>query len=229
MHKGMTRAELLALGAAAMVPVATTTVASAAAPSAFHFDEARFNDILARPARHRQCCASAKVAGGSVLDSMVSTMYAYEVTLGEGPGTVHEVAVLYHPAGVILGLNDALWNEMVLPALARLSSYFRTDLTLHGAPKAGGGNPYLHRDRSAALLDDTAIETLVSRGCHFFVCNNALLGLADSLATALGERSEVVYARLLGGLVPGAMAVPAGVMAINACQEAHFTYLQATL
>jgi hypothetical protein len=29
----------------------------------------------------------------------------------------------------------------------------------------------------------------------------------------------------MAGIVPGALVVPAGVMAINACQEAKFTYI----
>lgn len=218
----LTRAQLLALGTGALLATASTGVA--ASSTAFQFDQARFADILGRPARHRQCCASTKAEWG-VLDAMLSTMYAYEVDLREGPGTVHEVAVLYHQAGIVLALDDGVWNDLLLPALPHLSSYVRD--ALNGLSTKG--NPFLHRRAGTPATDDPTIEALVSRGCHFFVCNNAMLGLSDSLATALHETSDRIHERLLDGLVPGAMAVPAGVMAINACQEAHFTYLQATL
>jgi intracellular sulfur oxidation DsrE/DsrF family protein len=33
----------------------------------------------------------------------------------------------------------------------------------------------------------------------------------------------------MAGIVPGALVVPAGVMAINACQEAKFTYIQSSV
>lgn len=224
----LSRKELLVAGAGvAMTPLAAGCARPArGAVAPFAFDRTRFDAILAKPARHRQCCGATKVEGGAVLHAMVATMYAYEFDLAEGPGTVHEVAVLYQPAGIILGLNDAMWDSMVLPALPRLSDYFKSDLSLHRPRGAHRGNPYLHRQRSTALQDDVSIEALVARGANFFVCNNALLGLADTLATTLHEESHRVYTRLIANLVPGAMAVPAGVMAINACQEAHFTYLQ---
>ncbi len=227
----MTRKELLEASASAVLLSSVAAAAPCAASEIprFVFDRARFDEILAKPAKHRQCCASAKTAGGAVLDAMLATLYAYEYDLGEGAGTVHEVAVIYHPTGVMLGLNDLIWNDLLIPALPHLSAHFREDLTSSGAPAAGKGNPFLHRARGTALEDDPSIEALVSRGSHLFVCNNALLGLADALATALHASGDTLHQRLLANLVPGAMAVPAGVMAINACQEARFTYLQATL
>lgn len=219
----MKRRDLLALGAtAAALPACGTRMV--AASTAFAFDAARFAGILARPARHRQCCASTKPAS-VLLDTMVATMYSYEYDMHEGPGTVHEVAVLYHPTAVTMALNDDVWNSELLPALSRLSPYYRDAL----GGLSSRGNPFRARHRGTALEDDASIEALVSRGCHFFVCNNALAGLADSLATALRTNGDRMHERLLGNLVQGAMAVPSGVMAINACQEARFTYLQVTL
>ena len=220
----MKRRELFALGAAAAVLPACKARAVAAASAGFHFDADRFASILATPARHRQCCASTKPAS-VLLDTMVATMYAYEYDLNEGAGTVHEVAVLYHPAAVTMALDDVAWNALLLPALPRLSSYYHTaldGLSTHG-------NPFFHAHHGIAVEDDASIEALVSRGCHFFACNNALYGLADSLGTALGQNGDRIHEKLLDSLVPGAMAVPSGVMAINACQEAHFTYLQVAL
>lgn len=220
----MKRKELLALGAVAVLPMTETTARAASPPSAFHFDQDRFDEILAKPARHQQCCASTKPAS-VLLDTMVATMYAYEFDLHEGPGTVHEVGVVYHPAAVTLALNDEIWNALLLPALPRLTPYYRSALS----GVSSHGNPFLHRHPGTALEDDVSIEALVSRGAHFFACNNALYGLADSLASALGSDGARMHARLLANLVPGAMAVPSGVMAINACQEAHFTYVQVAL
>ena len=234
----ISRKQLLVAGAgAALLPATSLAAATNAAPprASFVFDEARFNAILAKPARHRQCCASARIADGAVFDAMTSTMYAYEFDLGEGPGTVNEVAVFYHQSGALLGLGDATWRELVIPALPHFDAYLRSEVAGPPHPlagmrgKASTGNPYLHREAHTRLEDDMSIEALASRGCHFFVCNNALLGLSDVLAAAFHERSDVIHRRLLADLVPNAMAVPAGVMAINACQEAHFTYLQAAL
>lgn len=95
--------------------------------------------------------------------------------------------------------------------------------------KAGSGNPYLHTARSRSPEYDASIEALVLRRASFFICNNAVLGMANDIATALGKHPADVYKQLVASTVPGSLLVPAGVMAINACQEAHFTYIQATL
>jgi hypothetical protein len=41
--------------------------------------------------------------------------------------------------------------------------------------------------------------------------------------------AQDVHRRLMSSIVPSALVVPAGVMAINACQEAKFTYIQSSL
>jgi intracellular sulfur oxidation DsrE/DsrF family protein len=233
----LTRKELLATGAAALVPAACAKPPDkdGTLPGGFAFDQGAFQRILAIPVRHRQCVASARIASGLALYSMVNTMYAYEYDLHEGPGSVHCVGVFYHVEGAVLGLNDRVWNELLFPAYPHLSSTMQSNLrdTNDAPPAANHGNPWLHRHPGLALEDDPSIEALVLRGCHFFVCDKALQELAKTLAQALvhtaGTGKSPIYHQLLGGVVPGAMVVPAGVMAINACQEAHFTYLQAAL
>ncbi len=229
----LSRKQLLAAGVGiALVPAVTACAvvpyARAAGNPAFRFDENRFNAILARPARHRQAFASTKIAKGTVLDEMVASMYAYEITLGQGAGTLHAVAVFYHGSAIALALGDAVWNELLIPALPHMPATWRADFNDAGAA-AGRGNPFLRRSRTLAPQDDASLEALASRGCHFFVCNNALSGTADLVARWLHRTEADVYQTFLRGLVPGVMAVPAGVMAVNACQEAHFTYLQTTL
>jgi intracellular sulfur oxidation DsrE/DsrF family protein len=226
----LSRKELLVASAAALLPAAWApgTVSAESANASFVFDEARFAQVLSIPARHKQCVAATKIAGGAALDAMLATLYAYEFDLHEGPGTAHEVAVFYHPEGIMLGFGDAAWNEFLIPALPYLRAHVFRELHVKAAVP-GKGNPYLHRDKTAALADDSSIEALASRGCHFFICNNALNGLADTLGAALHKPANAIYVRLRDDLVPNGMLVPAGVMAIDACQQAQFTYLQAAL
>lgn len=54
-----------------------------------------------------------------------------------------------------------------------------------------------------------------------------LASLAAATARALKEPYDKVHAAMLKGIVHGALAVAAGVMAINAAQEARFTYIAA--
>ena len=190
--------------------------AAAAAPKAkpsFVFDRARFEAILAKPARHRQCFGAKKIDGGSVLEAMENSMNAYDDFLGEGAGSMHAVAVLYHGPAIALALSSTVWNEILFPSLKAMPAEIRKEFE---GVRAGGGNPYLAKD---------SLPHALARGSSFFVCHNAIEGFASMAADALKESQRKVHAAIMAGIVPGALAVPAGVMAINACQEARFTYI----
>jgi intracellular sulfur oxidation DsrE/DsrF family protein len=181
----------------------------------FDFDEARFNQILAKPAKHKQCFGVTKVEDGVVLMSMANTINAYEQYLHEAPGSVHTLAVLYHGAAIALAMNDSVWNTVLLPALKSAPPSIKTQFA--GA-KAGKGNPYA-KDFAG----------VVARGSSFFVCHNAIAGFAGLAADALKEPPKKVHDAIMAGILPGALVVPAGVMAINAAQEAKFTYIQSSV
>lgn len=202
----------------------TPSLARAAEPPAatgsadeltFAFDRAKFRQILEQPAKHKQCFGSTKIEKGTVLDGMQNSMNAYERYLNEGPHALQAVAVLYHGAAIAMAMTDGIWNGMLAPVVKDAPPEIRSDL---GEVAARAGNPY--KDRVAEL---------VRRGASFFVCHNAIAGFAGLLAGALKRPAEQIHAELMNGLLPGALAVPAGVMAINACQEAKFTYIQSTL
>jgi intracellular sulfur oxidation DsrE/DsrF family protein len=190
----------------------------------FTFDRAAFNATLGKRARHKQCFGATRISNGTLLEEMLNSISAYAVDLNEGPGSLHAVGVLYHGASIFMAMNDDLWNKIVIPGLPGLSEEIRADI---GAVTPGKGNPYLHAAPSDTA--DASVEQLVRMGSSFFVCNNALMGFAQLFAGALKERSDSIQAEMLAAVVPGALVVPAGVMAINACQEAKFTYLQASL
>lgn len=199
-------------------------VAGAASPPAkpaktpelrFDFDRARFDQMLARPAKHKQCFGATKIDGGNVMDGMANTMNAYEQYLGEAPGSVHTVAVLYHGAAIALAMSDGVWNDLLLPSLKSVPPKLKAEF---GEAKPGKGNPYAKQ-----------LAGMVARGSSFFVCHNAIAGFAGLAADALKQPAQKVHDAIMAGIVPGALVVPAGVMAVNACQEAKFTYIQASL
>lgn len=201
---------------------AATPALALAGPAPYTFDRAGFAARLAREAKHRQCFGVTKLAGGTALENMYNSIYAYEISLGEGNGALHAAAVLYHGTSIAMAFDHATWNALIWPSKLLTES----DL--------GKGNwRATHRDNpfyGTAGRDESSIQGLAKRhGASFFVCNNAVTGMASEIAGALKMQDETVYARLIGGVVPEAMVVPAGVMAINACQEAKFTYIQSTL
>lgn len=220
----------LAPGAAQAAPPAPTRTKSKPSPLTFEFDQARFNEILAKPAKHKQCFGATQIRGGDVLFGMHNSIQAYQTYLKEGPGTMQAVAVLYHGSAIALALSNTLWNEYLTP-LFRDKAFIE-----HSSPDErreiakltlGRGNPFL-RSASAAP-DDVSVERLVSMGASFFVCHNAIVGFSGLVADVVKQSQEKVHAAVMAGIVPGALVAPAGVMAINACQEAKFTYIQSSL
>ncbi len=214
----------LAPAVASATPAAVVTVAAGPEIPKFAFDRAGFDAIVARVAQHRHSFASTKLEDGDVLNAMTNVMNAYEESLGEKPVSITAAAILYHGSALALGFNDWVWNEMFAPALPKMPASIKADIATF---KKGDGNQWLHRPKTGE--NDASIETLVMRGSYFLLCNNATTGFAHMLARALDITPAAAYIKLTTNLVPHALLVPAGVWAIHALQEAHFTYQQATL
>lgn len=220
---------LLAGAFASFVPGSAIAAAASPAPvkadekiPKLAFDKAAFDAILASDAQHRQCFGATKL-NSDPLQQMCNSMNAYDDFYGE---RLHAVAVFYHGPAIALACNDELWNELFVPAIP---FFQKQGVEISLKPKPGGGNPYLHPNKGASKSEDYSIETLVRRGSHFLVCNNAVTGFAYGAAEFLKISPRAAYAKITGGLVKGASLVPAGVMAIDAAQAAKFTYLQSSL
>ncbi|HZT11776.1 MAG TPA: hypothetical protein VFA29_03185 [Candidatus Baltobacteraceae bacterium] len=179
----------------------------------FDFDRGAFNAILRKPAKHRQCFGCTKLDGGDVINAMANSSIAYDDDLREGRQSIHTVAVLYHGSSIWLALNSGVWNQYLDPYLAQNADVAREI----PEAKKHAGNPYLTPRKLLGAVN--------VRGASFFVCHNALAGLSQAIAKAVNAPADEVHRTLMTSLVPGALVVPAGVMAINACQEAGFTYI----
>jgi intracellular sulfur oxidation DsrE/DsrF family protein len=156
---------------------------------------------------------------------MRNSLNGYQFGWGEGPRTLHAVAV-FNGLGVAQGVGDAGWTEYRLrDVLAHAGN------TLAVGPS---GNPWLHAPAGLApdelaqaspFNQDVSIETLMHRGCEFFVCDTALIGLSQAIVNAgVAAEANAVHADLRGLLAPGATLVPAGVTAMDALQEEHFSF-----
>jgi hypothetical protein len=191
------------------------------------FDLVRFDATLKTDARHRHLFASTKLDGGEALGAMRGTLNAYE-DVGVSLRDVRPVAVFYHGASVLLGFDDAMWDEYFAPlhaAPGKLGRFAADFDTVYAAKKRG--NPRLHKTGGH---DDTSIEALVADAdARFFVCDNATRGFARFIASQLRKKPAAVYAALATHLVPSAALIPAGVWAVHAIQERGYTLLQATL
>ena len=203
------------IAASSIAPLAMgAQVASASTPAAstFVFDEARYEAILATPAAHKMCFGSTYTGGGEVLFLMNNLLNAYDDHSNQ-PHSTHTIAVLYHGASFTMALDDSL-----APYVKKGGSE---------AAQLWGDvshNPYLSDPDATATID-----SLAARGANFLVCRNALTENAQDFAKTMGWHPADVYRKAVAALVPSALIVPAGVMAICDAQQAGYAYLQATL
>lgn len=170
------------------------------------FDRAAFESRVQEPYRHRQAFAASQVADGAVLGFMFNSLNAYEAGFGEGPGTLHAAAVLYH-TGVALALDDAAWRSWRIGEVIRQTGD-------RVAAAVDDGNPFVRGPAGWTFAE------LGRRGASFFVCRNALGDLARRTGTSIDD--------LAAHLLPDMLIVPAGVATINALQEERFTLFVAT-
>jgi intracellular sulfur oxidation DsrE/DsrF family protein len=207
----MTTRRTFIAATAALAAIDTSANATRAA-SGSPYDLAALDARLGRPSRHRQVFAAARTAEGIALGYMRHALDAYESGAGEGPGTLHVAAVFYGRA-VVLGLNDRAWRTY------RLCEALRKR-----------GDPLSLDTEGHPFADE--MKALTTRGATFLVCDNALADWATYLTAALGTSPltpDEVRADLRASLFPGALLIPAGMLGLNAAQEAHFTYVQASL
>jgi hypothetical protein len=69
------------------------------------------------------------------------------------------------------------------------------------------------------------IQSVVSRGTRFAVCDMATHFIAGRIAAAAGGTADAVYKELSSNLIPSARFVAAGVVAVNRAQERGYTLL----
>jgi intracellular sulfur oxidation DsrE/DsrF family protein len=169
------------------------------------FDRAAFEALAQQPYPHRQVFAARGTDADSVVEEMKNSLDAYEEDFGGGRGTLH-VAAVFYGAAAPFALDDAIWSRYGLAPRVNVK---------------GKSNPFIG-----------SIRALMQRRASFFVCNKALTGLSISIANvvpaAQGSIDEVL-GTLQAHVVAGVTIVPSGVAALNALQEAKFTYVQASL
>ncbi|HKU68546.1 MAG TPA: DsrE family protein [Candidatus Baltobacteraceae bacterium] len=141
-------------------------------------------------------------AHGTDMTSLFEEMNA---ALDAYAGALDTLAVLYG-AATPAAVAGAVWRTYRLGA--------RLNVDAHE-------NPFAAR-----------IVKLQARGAKFVVCGNSLRGLAIAIANGVLEVQEPVDSvldRMRANLVRGVETVPAGVAALNAAQEAGYTYLPVSL
>lgn len=186
---------------------------------------AGFDGASSSTAAHKHLFAATKFDSGFVLTAMRNTLEAYR-DLGTPSSHVFCVGVLYHHDVIAIAFNDEMWEKYEIPYGRKYPKSSPAGIDFASIYDGGTrGNPLLHADASQG----SSVEALVVKGSRFFVCNNALRNYASSVATELEENPVEIYDDLTRNLVRGATIVPAGVWAVHALQERHFTLLQTSV
>jgi hypothetical protein len=210
-------------------PIVAQAQAAPVAPNAagtvpYHFERAAFMAVIDRPFPHRQLVVPATWEAATVAMSHVKNSlaaYADPNGFAGGPNSLHCATVLYMGYSIHLALNDAMWAKYPIGLMSD-EEMRPADLT--------------YRSYWTALKKNTMIDflhPLMDQGLSLFVCNNALSGLsliiarriAPSGTTVTRDQVVAVHDDLAANFVPNTILVPAGVAAVNAAQEARFTFM----
>ncbi len=221
------------IGASALLAAAVPQIAAAdstAAPSVsptqaplppLNFDLTAFQKMLDRDFAHKNLFAIRKIEGGSGLYAMRNTFDAYHA-LAVPATDIFMTAVMYHGASIAFAFDDHLWDTYIRTMLPKSANALKPTATqddlqtiFHDGAK---GNPM--RSFIEALAKDCSV--------HFFVCNNALDGMTDTLSKNVGRTHIEVYNDVRAHALPNVTIVPAGVWAVHAIQERKFTLLHTT-
>ena len=84
-------------------------------------------------------------------------------------------------------------------------------------------NTFLEGGKAGPFVG-AGVRPLQARGAIFWMCNNALHGVAGRLGNAVKRPEPEVYAELRAGLNPGVILVPAHTMLLGLCQEHGCSY-----
>src|SRR3546814_19208642 len=89
-----------------------------------------------------------------------------------------------------------------------------SDLSDMGAPKGKDGD-----DAPVTLA------SLAAKGARFAVCGMATQGMAAQIAKTSGKPAKTIEDELKANLIPGAVIVPAGIVAVDRAQEHGYAFV----
>jgi len=222
-RKQFVSAAALGVSAAAVGLEPLTAKAQSRAPVHFHiltsaeYNNAAMMNVLNGGGQNKQVFQSVDpllIAPGiaSLYMHMQNSMNAYQFSLGAG--NLSTLGVILG-SSIVLALNDSVWKKYGFgPAfkLADTNAYYAasSNLDLGASPDDPNG-----------VYQDWSAQAVMKRGGNFFVCHNAMTGIAAVIASKMpGATVAGVLSDFEKNVLPGFIVVPAGVAAIQQAQEA---------
>lgn len=164
--------------------------------------------------RHRMTFDTTSVTGlgdalGYARNFFTVNEKAYEIADKD----ISVVIILRHMS-TVFGFGDAIW--------AKYGTIFADRVKLDD-PRTKA--PALVNLFNTSLKDDTLpnggvlISELAQLGARFAVCSSASHGAAGMIAKKTGGDADAIFKEFTSNLVPNALMVPAGIVALNRAQE----------
>jgi len=125
------------------------------------------------------------------------------------------VVVLRHEAFAI-ALGSAMWEKY------KIGESFKIVDPETKAPATK--NPFLHPKAGTFVVDDIAVDRLLTKGVVFGACNVALRIHSKMLAGNAGVSAEEAAKEWTANVIPGITVIPSGTWGVNRAQEAGCTY-----
>jgi len=141
---------------------------------------------------------------------MQNSMNAYEFSMGAGKLSTLGVIL---GASIVLALNDAMWKKYNFGSAFKLdatNTYYKASSNLSLSAAADDPN---------GIYQDWSAQAVIKRGAKFFVCHNAMTGIAAVTAMKSGASMAGILADFEKNVLPGFLVVPAGVAAVQQAQE----------
>jgi hypothetical protein len=158
--------------------------------------------------RHRQVVDAYDANSGFPL------AFAYTF-LAPNAGAATAVIVLRHGAFPI-ALGNEMWGKYKIGEAFKILD-----------PETKGPavkNPFLHPKPGVLLVDDMAVDRLLTNGTVIGACNVALQVQSKMLSGNAGVSADEAAKEWAANVVPGITIIPSGTWGVNRAQEAGCTY-----
>jgi hypothetical protein len=199
---------LLAAGA-----LATACAAPAAVPVASADDETWLKPLTGK---HKQVFDAPRVNDAFGLMFAAGYLQTMTDTYKLKPGEANAFIVFRHFA-TPLGLTDAIWKKYSLGKMLDI---------IDPATKKPSERNFVWKPKAGDMMniDASADKMIAMPGVVIGVCHFAITVLSGMAAKGAGVTPEVALKEWEAGVIPGAMIVPSGVLAVGRAQEHGCTY-----
>jgi len=222
-HESLPRRSMLSRLGVTMAAFAVGTRSASAQTPAARFQAASHPEdawLDAVPGKHRTYIDASTANGAGEAILYANNLYVANKSGYALPESDIVVVVGLRHFATVFAFTDAIWAKYGKLMSAPLSF---TDPKTKQAPSS---NLLTAADYGMTLPNlGNTIQSVVSRGTRFAVCDMATHFFASQIAASTGGTADAVYKEFTANLIPNSHLMAAGVVAVNRAQERGYTLL----